>query len=116
MNDIGPTANLPDSVDPRLWFRDGRLSGRHFLVAGNSQIRGRLCAYCPVKRVETRVSKSEITALSDEAAYFVRGFLSGSEPPPPLDEEGLLTADQALIDQWKAAVRVWRETGEWTID
>jgi hypothetical protein len=46
----------------------------------------------------------------------VRGFLSGSEPLPPTDEDGLLVADQAQIRQWKAAIRVWRETGEWTGD
>jgi hypothetical protein len=115
VNDAAPSANLPDDADPRMWFEMDGCEGRHFLMEGNPHIRGRLYAYCPVKRIETRISKTDITALSDEAAYFVRGFLSGSEPPPPTDDEGLLVADRALIEQWEAAIRVWRETGEWTI-
>jgi hypothetical protein len=32
------------------------------------------------------------------------------------DDEGLLLEDQALTDQWEAAIRVWREIGKWTLD
>jgi hypothetical protein len=116
VTDAGPSAALPDDVDSRLWFEMEGCAGRHFLMDGSPHIRGRLYAYCPVKRTETRISKTDVTALSDEAAYFVRGFLSGSEPLPPTDEEGLLVEDQALIRQWKAAIRAWRETGKWTGD
>ena len=71
---------------------------------------------CPVKQIVTRISKYEITASSAEADYSLRGYLSGSEPAPPTDEEGLLVEDQAEVDAWLRRVKVWRQTGEWTGD
>jgi hypothetical protein len=111
-----PTADLPADVDPRLWFTMTGCDGLHYFVEGNSHILGRIYAYCPMKKTVTRVSKHDITASSDEAVYFVRGFLSGSEPPPPLDEEGMLVEDQAAIDRWQHAIDTWRATGRWTGD
>jgi hypothetical protein len=110
------TTDLPADVDPRLWFEMAGCDGLHYFVEGNPHILGRIYAYCPIKRTVTRVSKHEITASSDEAVYFVRGFLSGSEPAPPLSEEGVLVEDQAAVEQWQQAVETWRETGRWTGD
>jgi hypothetical protein len=111
-------AQLPRSYwgdpDPRLWFEIDGCEGRHFFVDGTPNIRGRIYAYCPVKQIVTRVSKYEVTASSDEAGYFVRGYLSGSEPPPPTDAEGMLVEDQAEKDRWLRAVEIWRQTGEWS--
>jgi hypothetical protein len=61
----------------------------------------------------TRVSKGEMTAFSQATAYFVRGFLAGSQPRPPVDEDGLLVQDQAVVEAWRAAVKEYRETGVW---
>lgn len=97
MNDAVPAADLPPDVDTRIWFEISGCEGRHFFVDGNPHIRESLYAYCPVKRIKTRASKYEITASSDEAAYFVRGFLSGTEPPPPVDEEGMLVEGQTRL-------------------
>jgi hypothetical protein len=87
--------------------------GRHYFVEGSSHIRGRIYAWCPVKQDVIRVSKCEITACSDEAEYFMRGFLSGSEPPPPTDGEGKLVGDQGEVHSWLRSVGRWRQTGEW---
>lgn len=70
-------------------------------------------SYCPTRHETTRVSKAEMTAFSEATAYFVRGFLAGSQPPPPVDEEGLLVQDQISVDAWRAAVKEYRETGIW---
>ena len=110
-------AQVPQSYwgdpDPRLWFQMAGCKGRHFFVDGTPHLRGRMYAWCPDKQVVTRVSKSEITICSDEAGYFMRGYLSGSEPAPPTDAEGMLVGDQADIDSWLRAVERWRLTGEW---
>jgi hypothetical protein len=63
---------------------------RHFFVDDTPHIRGQICAYCPVKQLVTRVSKYYVAASSDEAGYFVRGYLSGNEALPPTDAEGML--------------------------
>jgi hypothetical protein len=31
VNDTAPSANLPDDVDPRMWFEMDGCEGRHFL-------------------------------------------------------------------------------------
>ena len=74
--------------DSRLWFEMDGCEGRHFLVDGNPHILGRAYAFCPVEQIVTRISKYEITASSADAERFLRGYLSGSEPAPPTDEEG----------------------------
>jgi hypothetical protein len=69
--------------------------------------------YCPTRQETTRVFKGEMTAFSEATAYFVRGLLAGSQPPPPVEKEGLLVQDQAVIEAWRSAVKEYRETGIW---
>jgi hypothetical protein len=110
-------AEIPASYwgdpDPRLWFEMAGCDGRHFFVDGTPNIGGRIYAWCPARQIVTRVSKYELSVWSDEAGYFMRGYLSGSEPRPPTDEEGMLVEDQAEVDRWLRAVEIWRATGEW---
>lgn len=105
--------DLPASVDPLLWFETLDCPARHYLLDGNSTILGRMYFYCPLDDVTTRVSKSEITDCSEQARYFVRGFLAGSELGPPVDEEGVLVEDEDAVSAWRAATVIWRETGTW---
>jgi hypothetical protein len=104
---------LPDYVDPELWFEIDSCGGRHYLLDDSPSILGRMYAYCPRTHETTRVSKGEMTAFSEAAGYFVRGFLAGSQPPPPLDEEGMLVQDQAAVAAWRRAVEDYRATGIW---
>jgi hypothetical protein len=109
-------SGLPDYVDPELWFEIDDCPGRHYLIDDSPGILGRMYFYCPTLRVTTRVSKSEMIASSRATAYFVRGFLAGSQPPPPVDEDGLLVSDQAVVEAWQAAVKRYRDTGMWRPD
>jgi len=86
-------------------------TGRHFFVDGNSGIVGRIYAYCPVKQIVTRVSKSDVVAASAEAHAFVRGFLAGSEPGPPVDHDGMMIDDDSRVAAWRAATLQWRRSG-----
>ena len=43
--------------------------------------------YCPQQNLYARVSKVEIGRCSEETRYFIRGYLSGNEPPPPRDAD-----------------------------
>jgi hypothetical protein len=113
-------AQVPSSywgeIDERLWFEMSGCDGRHFFVEGTPHVLGRLYAYCPAKETIERVSRSDVTASSDEAGYFMRGYLSGSEPAPPTGVDGSLIDDQTAVDDWLEAVEIWRLTGEWTGD
>jgi hypothetical protein len=101
--------SLPEDVDPRLWFEMLGCEGRHYLVDGNPHtFRGRMFFYCPRDDHYTRVSKTAITECSDETRYFIRGFLSGNEPPPPPDDLG---SPESVA--WRRAVEEFRRTGYW---
>lgn len=68
-------------------------------------------AWCPVKDVRYSVFLGEMGAMSMAVRYFIRGFLSGSEPDPPEDEKGeMAPADH---EAWRAATRRLRQTGSW---
>jgi hypothetical protein len=108
-------APLPSDVDPLLWFENSRC-GRHYLVAGNPHtFPGRMYAYCVHEGIYTRVSLREMESCSEQTRYFVRGYLSGSEPPPPHEDDGSPVADDdPQWRTWRAATERFRETGEWT--
>ncbi|HEX6682029.1 MAG TPA: hypothetical protein VF062_04510 [Candidatus Limnocylindrales bacterium] len=104
--------SLPEDVDPRLWFELDGCEGRHYLVDGNPHtFRGRMYFYCPYRNVYMRVSKAEIRECSEEANFFIRGFLSGNEPPPPDEDNG--DDGDPQFDRWRQAVEVFRRTGYW---
>jgi hypothetical protein len=107
------TDQLAGDVDAELWFEMDGCDGRHYLVDDNPNIPGRMYAYCPTKGTVTRVSKSDIIACSDATTYFVRGFLAGTQPAPPVDDEGMLSQDPSAVDAWRAAARAYRESGVW---
>jgi hypothetical protein len=115
MTDSNTDPPLPADVDARLWFLMAGCEGRHYLVDGNPHtFHGRMYFYCPPQNVYTRVSKSEIAECSDETKYFIRGFLSGNEPPPPRDDDqDLLDDGDPRFGQWRKAVDVFRDTGYW---
>lgn len=78
--------------------------------AGHTFI-GRMVAWCPDAQREYNVSLQDMGEMSEEARYFVRGFLSGNEPGPPYDQDGEI--DPVDLDAWRSAIRRFRRTGWW---
>jgi hypothetical protein len=72
-----------------------------------------MLAYCPHDPhfPGYHVSLSEITAMSMESEYFVRGYLCGSEPEAPIDSEG--DVDPEDEKAWYQAIRRFHRTGSW---
>lgn len=72
-------------------------------------------AYCEAHDRTFAVSKAEIERCSPEAGYWVRGFLSGNEPAPPLDPDGyeIDDLDDPRWQRWRAAVEEFRRSGAW---
>ena len=101
----------PDVLDGRLWF-EASCGGRDYLVeAGGHTFPGRMLAWCAERGREYLVSLDEMGAMSDEARYFVRGYLAGNEPGLPQEaEEGVAPHDQ---EAWLAATARFRRTGRW---
>lgn len=98
---------LTTDVDPDLEFKSTHCDGWHFLVGNPHTFTGRMAAWCQDKQAEIAVSVSEMTYVSLGASFWIRGFLSGSEPPPPVAESASAEAG------WEAARREYASTGEW---
>jgi hypothetical protein len=103
-------AGLPAEVDPDLEFKSTHCGGWHFLVGNPHTFTGRMAAWCQDQQIEIAVSLSEMTYVSLGASFWIKGFLSGSEPPPP--PAGSPSSEAA----WEAARREYRSTGEWPGD
>ena len=108
---------LPAYVDPHLWFEDG--GQRLYLVADNPHtFHGRMCAYHPALDLIVMVSKSDVVNnCSEEARYFVLGYLSGNQPDPPRNAEGdWVEDDDPRSEEWRRAVTLFHETGYWNTE
>ncbi|MEW2590963.1 hypothetical protein AB0893_11145 [Micromonospora aurantiaca] len=96
-------------IDERLWFEAP--CGRDVLVGNGHTVTGRMAAWCPHEGVGYNVSRAEMRVMSEEARYFVAGFLAGSEPRYPTEVDG--ETYEADMDAWRAALARFRLTGSW---
>jgi hypothetical protein len=102
----------PPEPDEQLWF-EASCGGRDLLTGNGGTFPGRMAAWCPDKRVSYNVSFSEIGQMSQQASYFVAGYLAGSQPgpPPPKDAGGDIEPDD--LAAWIASASRFRRTGSW---
>lgn len=115
---------MSDGHDLRLWFlcdhRDAAPGDRDYLIASAHTFPGRILAHCDRKVAPAHYAVSASTVLascSDEARYWVQGFLAGSEPAPPRDAEGqFLPYDHPVNAAWLARTEIWHATGQWPDD
>ena len=93
-------------VDEGLWFTVGdRCPGRHFVLGNAHTFPGRILAWCPEKSKTFFVSKAEMETTSELTDVWVRGFLSGSEPPPPEEPKAR--------SEWERRVEIFHADGYW---
>jgi len=107
---------LPESIDPLLWFttkKYGEERRFYFWTINPQTFIGRMYAFDPNKNQSFAVSKFEIASMSNESQYFVSGFLTGNEPPPPKCEDGRLAEDDPGMIRWRRAVKLFSSTGAW---
>ena len=99
----------------KLWFLMGEhCEGKHFLLGNAHTFTGRMLAWCPTKERSFFVSKSEIEECSLETEYWVKGFLVGTEPEPPKDEnQDLVAPNSEVYQSWLKATELFAETGYW---
>jgi hypothetical protein len=100
-------APLPADIDPDLEFMSAHCGGWHFLVGNPHTFTGRMAAWCQDHQFEIAVSLDEMTYISIGASFWIKGFLSGSEPAPPESDSPAAEAE------WEAARREYRSTGKW---
>ena len=102
-------------LNEKLWFTMGsHCAGKHYLLGNAHTFNGRMLAWCPLKEKSFYVSKTEMDDLSEEAQYWIKGFLSGNEPEPPVDDVGdMLAFDTPQYQFWLKATELFTETGYW---
>jgi hypothetical protein len=71
-------------------------------------------AWCPHEQLGYNVSLAEMGQMSQEARYWVAGFLAGNQlgppPPPHFDAD----TDPGDLIAWRAATGRFRRTGLWS--
>lgn len=104
--------------DEKLWFTMGDCcSGRHYLLYNPHTFVGRMGAWCPLKKVQFCVSKSEVEECSSEARYWIEGFLKGNEPDAPLDDFGDYVPDEdPRFKRWRENIKQFSLNGHWNYD
>ncbi|BBH24321.1 hypothetical protein Back11_56660 [Paenibacillus baekrokdamisoli] len=101
--------------DKDLWFTfKEHCKGKHFIVGNPHTFHGRISAYCPQKNVYFNVSLGEIGDMPSTTKYWIKGFLSGNEPAPPVDEEGDIYPPAHEMDiHWVRSIALFHKTGYW---
>lgn len=84
------------AIDERLWF-DAPCGGRDFLTGNGHTFIGRMAAWCPFKRLGHNVSLNEMGTMSEQARYFVAGFLEGAKPGTRATPTATLTRQTGLL-------------------
>lgn len=107
-----PEPDQPEEADPLLWF-EAACGGRDLLTGNGGTYPGRMSAWCPDTKVSYNVSLAEMGQMSQQARYYVTGFLAGNQPgwPPPPDPGDDI--DPGDLTAWKAAASRFRRTGLW---
>jgi hypothetical protein len=107
--------HVPDQArepDPLLWF-EAPCGGRDLLTGAGGTYPGRLAAWCPAKNVDYNVSLAEMGQMSQQARYYVEGFLAGNQPGPPPPPDADADIEPGDLDAWQAATGRFRRTGRW---
>ena len=107
---------MPPALNPlnrSLWFTHRGCTGRHYLLGNPHTFPGRMFAWCPKKKRSLFVSKSEMESVSKAAAYWIEGFLNGSEPKPPISEDGTPDYVSNEFTDWQRKTALFRESGAW---
>ena len=99
-------SHVPDGVDSHLWVRLST-DETGYLVGSCHTFPGRMSVIVPSDDRARCISKADIVACSDEASYWIQGFLNGSVPLPP--------DDLAEETDWLARRASFLETGEWPV-
>jgi hypothetical protein len=109
---------MTSAFDEALWFACCLSpEGRDYLVGNAHTVRGRMLAYCERKQGSPHYYVSMSEVLSDcsvEARWWVRGFMAGSEPDPPRDDnDDFLPFGHPEMALWRQHTQTWAESGDW---
>ena len=100
--------------DKNLWFYHNGCEGKHYLIGNPHTFYGRMWAWCPKKQKSFFVSLVEIGEKSEQAKYWIDGFLCGNQPAPPTDVNDDVDFESPAYKKWIEAIKLFSKTGYWT--
>ena len=108
--------NLPDDIDQNLWFTCVKKcqGKKHYFYGNPHTFTGRISAWCPHKEASFFVSLSEVEDMSEASKWWIKGFLCGNEPSPPLDENQDIDFNSKEYKDWLNKCKDFRENGVWS--
>ena len=101
--------------DEKLWFEHKGCEGKHYLLGNPHTVAGRMLAWCLKENRSFFISKPDIGERSEFADYWIKGFLSGNQPEPPLDENGTAFGSKEY-EEWQKKIEEFEKTGRWEHD
>jgi hypothetical protein len=101
------------AINPALWFMHLGCTGKHYLLGNPHTVPGRIWAWCPREGCSHFVSFGDMGRMSSASSYWVAGYLSGNQPPPPSGPDGPPDFGSPEYKRWQAKVRRFNKTGAW---
>ena len=99
--------------DEDLWFYHHGCEGKHFLIGNPHTVVGRMWAWCPANERSFFVSKADMGDMSEQARYWVKGFLAGNQPGPPVDKDGDVDFESDEYRVWQTRIDKFEQAGIW---
>lgn len=99
--------------DDALWFFHKGCEGKHYIIGNPHIVPGRIWAWCPKEEVSFFLNKNDMEEMSEATQYWLKGYLSGNEPPPPLDEDGMPAYSGDSFEKWNLKRKRFHEEGVW---
>lgn len=100
--------------DENLWFYHQGCEGKHYLLGNPHIVAGRIWAYCPCTNQTIFISLADIGECSLESKYWLKGYLHGSQPDPPIDPEIGVDFQSESYQIWLQSAELFLETGFWS--
>jgi hypothetical protein len=103
-------------LNKKLWLtlKNHNCKGEHYIFYNPHTFHGRIAGYCTEEKRSFIFSVSEIDSMSLETEYWIKGYLVGNEPYPPLDEEGdCVHFESEEYKHWAESTELFHNTGYW---
>lgn len=102
------------TYDPKLWFTvKYNCPGKHYIIGNPHTFKGRITGYCPTDNKYFNFSISDVTGMSVESKFWLKGYLAGNEPDPPLEEDDDVAYASEEHEIWLKEIELFHKTGSW---
>lgn len=99
-------------IDKALSFEHNGCTGLHYILGNPHTHPGRIMGWCEKKQTSFFFSLSEVINPTIETKFWIKGFLAGNEPSPPLIN-GDVDFESEEYKLWQKKLKDFNESGYW---